>query len=369
MSADGTSPAPDARPTTLLAGLLGDDEIARLFEAEAEAAALLRVELALAAAEAEVGLIAPEAARAIADAGASLALDLPALARATARDGVPVPELVRQLRAAVPAEHRDAVHVGATSQDIVDTAFALRTRDVLAIVDARLVAVEAALATLDARFGQQPLTGRTRMRAALPIRVGDRLAAWRRPLATHRARAEALRPRLLVVQLAGPVGTRAPFGERADAVTRAFAAALDLNVPAGPWHTDRSAVVELAAHLALVAGSLGKLGQDVCLMAQDGVDEIALQGGGGSSAMPHKSNPVGAETLVALARNAAVLAGGVGHALVHEQERSGAAWTLEWLLLPPLCETVGAATRTALALLGNVERIGCDEPGRDETAV
>ena len=116
----------------------------------------------------------------------------------------------------------------------------------------------------------------------------------------------------------------------------------------------RVGVAEFGAWLALAAGSLGKIGQDVALMVQNEVGAAKLAGGGTSSAMAHKSNPVPAELLVSLARLSAGLSGTLSTALVHENERSGAAWTLEWLVLPQLVVTTGAALRTALGL---VERL------------
>ena len=123
---------------------------------------------------------------------------------------------------------------------------------------------------------------------------------------------------------------------------------------APPWHSQRDAIVEFGSWLALVAGSLGKMGQDVALMTQNAVGTARLGGGGTSSAMAHKQNPVPAELLVTLARFAAGLAGTLAGALVHENERSGSAWTLEWLVLPQMAVAAGAALRTALTLVGNL---------------
>src|SRR5690606_34638474 len=97
-----------------------------------------------------------------------------------------------------------------------------------------------------------------------------------------------------------------------------------------------------------------KMGQDVALMAQNEVGEVRLASGGGSSAMPHKVNPVGAETLVALARFNATLVSGIHHSLVHENERSGAAWTLEWLFLPQMIAATAASLATAERLVGSL---------------
>jgi 3-carboxy-cis,cis-muconate cycloisomerase len=133
-----------------------------------------------------------------------------------------------------------------------------------------------------------------------------------------------------------------------------MADALGLAAVPHPRHSERDGVVVLADWLSLVTGGLGKMGADIALMAQSEVGEIRIKSGGGSSAMPHKVNPVGAEILVTLARFNATLVSGIHQALVHENERSGSAWTLEWMLLPQMAVAVGAALRTAGALLRQV---------------
>ena len=336
--------------------LVGDDELAEAFSAEADLEAMLRVESALARVQATLGLVPAPAAARIAEACRTFAPDRARLVEATLVDGVVVPELVRQLRAAVGGEAAGHVHRGATSQDIVDTGLALRLGPVLTVLERRLDGVVDALDALDARFGANPLTGRTRMQAALPIRAGDRLAAWREPLVRLRDAIPALRPDLLRVQLGGPVGTR--DGAGGDAVADALADALGLYRAGRAWHADRHGVVALADTLSHVTGALGKLGQDVALMAQNGIDAVSLSGTGGSSAMAHKRNPVKAELLVTLARYNAVQLSAMHQALVHEQERSGAAWTLEWLVLPSMVRAAGASSALAGALLGSVERLG-----------
>lgn len=268
-------------------------------------------------------------------------------------DGMAVPALVALLRQGLPDGVARAVHTGATSQDVMDTALALVLRDVSDRLEVRLVEVLAALTTLHTRFGAQQMMGRTRMQAALPIPVAARLAAWRTPLASHAAALPALRAWVEVVQIGGAVGLAdAPPGV-AQSVAR------DLGLGCVPhWQTDRSRILDYGHWLVLVAGSLGKMGQDIALMAQQGVDEVALNGAGGSSAMPHKQNPVLAEMLVALARFTAGQQGVLAQAMVHEQERSGAAWALEWLVLPAMCEATGAALRHAATLAGQISRLG-----------
>jgi 3-carboxy-cis,cis-muconate cycloisomerase len=196
------------------------------------------------------------------------------------------------------------------------------------------------------------------MQAALPVTVAHRLASWRRPLVDLAARLPEVTADAARLQLGGPVGDRAAFGAEAPAVAARMAQALGLAEPGHAWHAERGAVVACGDWLSHLAGHLGRIGQDVALMAQQGVGTVELAGGGASSAMAHKRNPVQAETLVALARFAAAQAGGLHGALVHEQERSGAAWTLEWLLLPPLAAAAGASLRIASDLLGQITRLG-----------
>ncbi|HLJ71041.1 MAG TPA: 3-carboxy-cis,cis-muconate cycloisomerase [Roseiarcus sp.] len=333
----------------ILSALVGDAEIAAAFSVEAEIRAMLAFEAALAEAEASVGLIAPEAASRIAAVCAAFSPDLAALAEGAAQDGVVVPALVTQLRREVGEAHAASLHRGATSQDVIDTSLVLRLKAVVAIFGARLDALIAALRALEAEQGQTPLMGRTRMQRARPIRAADKLRAWREPLQRHRERLEALTPRLLVVQFGGAVGTRDGLDGKGEAIAAELARRLGLGD--GPcWHVERDSLAEFAAWLSLVSGALGKIGQDVALLAQNEIGEIKLAEGGGSSAMPHKSNPVRAEILVALARFNAAMLGAQHQALIHENERSGAAWTLEWLIIPQMVVATAAGLRHAAAL-------------------
>ncbi|MEP9373785.1 3-carboxy-cis,cis-muconate cycloisomerase [Mesorhizobium sp. KR1-2] len=340
----------------VLSGLLGDDETARHFSALAEIEAMLDFERALAEAEADQGIIEREAAAAIVAALGTFKPDLAALKAGVGQDGVVVPELVRQLRAAIGKPHDKAVHFGATSQDVIDTGLILRLKPVIAHLDATLSEVTDRLAGVEARFGSRLMMGKTRMQAAIPITVADRVRSWREPLVRHRKRLDEQRGEMLVVQFGGAAGTLEKLGDRAPAVRAALAAKLGL-ADAPQWHSQRDRLADFASLLSLIAGSLGKFGQDVALMAQAG-GEIVLQGGGGSSAMPHKQNPVAAEILVTLARFNATQVSGMHQALVHEQERSGAAWTLEWLILPQMVAAAAASLRQAKALAGQIEAIG-----------
>lgn len=340
----------------LLSALVGDDEVAACFSLSAELEAMLLFERSLARVGADLGIIPAEAAAAIEAGLDGFSADIEALRIAAARDGVAVPELVRQLRAAVGEPHAASLHLGTTSQDVTDTALILRLKPVLSILEARLRSVTGDLAGLERRFGGRRLVGVTRMQPAIQIAAADRIAAWRGPLERHAERLKQQLPRLLVVQLGGAAGTLDLFGERGVAVRAALAGRLGLG-EAPQWHSQRDAMAELAGWLSLVSGSLGKFGQDIALMALDG-GTIRLSGAGGSSAMPHKQNPVKAEVLEALARFNASQLGAVHQALLHPLERSGAAWTLEWLVLPQMLVATAASLRLAIALVADIEVLG-----------
>lgn len=331
--------------------LFGDPEIAPILSAETEILTMLAFEIALAQAEAEQGVIPMTAAEAI---RATLAAHPPSvveLANGTGVDAVPGPSFVRYLKAAL-GENGHYLHFGATSQDIGDSAMMVRLKMIVSALQGRIDLLGSSLQVLATTYGNDSLMGRTRMQAALPIAVADRIRAWWGPLSRLRG---DLQNDVFVVQLGGPVGTLAELGDAAPAVRQRVAQLLDL-ADAPCWHTQRDRMVRIAGWLATLTGALGKLGQDIALMAQMG--EIVLAGGGSSSAMPHKQNPVNAEVLVALARYNAALLPAMHQGMIHEQERSGAAWTLEWLVLPQMAMTAASATRLALRLLGQVEGMG-----------
>jgi 3-carboxy-cis,cis-muconate cycloisomerase len=340
--------------TGIFGALLTDAEAATILGDAAQALAMVRVERALAEVEGRLGVIDPAAAAAITAGLATFEPDLAALARGTAEAGVPVPALVTELRCAVGGEAAGFVHWGATSQDIVDTALVLQLREALSLLETRLARLIDALAGLaDAHRGTLAVA-RTRFQQAVPTTFGLKAASWLAPLPRHRQRLAELKPRLLVVQLGGAAGNLSALGDRGVEVMEALARELGLGCPPVPWHSQRDTLAELASWLALVTGSLGKLGLDVLLLVQNEVGEAREAQGGGSSTMPQKSNPVLSEALVALARRNATLVGGMHQAMLHAQERDGAAWQLEWAILPEMVEATAAALSHARELAGTL---------------
>ena len=286
--------------------------------------------------------------------------DMQELLAGIQNDGLPVPTYVKALKNHVGEDFASVIHTGSTSQDVMDTALALALKAINTELAEKLADMRVKLTVLLSDYSDAEIMGRTRMQSALPIKAGHRIAAWLQPFDQWVDDFGHRRDRVEVLQLGGPVGDGRGFGDHFEEMQRLMAVELGLNAPTSGSsnHTNRSHLADYASLLSLITGGLGKIGQDVCLMAQQGVDEISLDGGGGSSAMPHKQNPILAEVLVTQARFNAMQLSGMYQALVHEQERSGSAWMLEWLILPQMISTTSAALSNALSLLGSIKTIG-----------
>jgi 3-carboxy-cis,cis-muconate cycloisomerase len=305
---------------------------------------MLEAERALARAEARAGVIPEAAAAAIAAACQAHAFDPERLAEAGRATGNPAEPLVRALREAVGGEAAGLVHRGATSQDIVDTAAMLVARRALALVLDRLDAVAAGCARLAEAHRSTPMAARTLLQQAVPTTFGLKAAGWLVAVLDARRRLAALRDGGLAAQLGGAAGTLAALGDAGLEVARLFAAELDLPEPELPWHTNRVRIAELGSALAVTAGVLAKIGLDVALLEQTEVGEVSEPAGaGGSSAMPHKRNPVGSAIAGACARRVQAAAGLLAAGIVQEHERAAGAWQAEWGALSEALACTGGA--------------------------
>lgn len=342
----------------LFGPLFRDDRVAAVFSDDALIARMVEVEVALAGAMGDLSLVPKEAAEQIAALGATFTPAPGELAACTGRHGVPVIELVRQLREHVGEPAASFLHLGATSQDILDTAMVLQLAEALPMLEQGLEKVTLGLGDLARQHRGTLMVGRTRSQQAVPITFGLKVATWLAPLLRHRARLSELTPRVLVVQLGGAAGTLAPLGAHGPAVQRALADRLQLSVPTLPWHSQRDGMAELGGWLSLVTGSLGKMGQDVTLMTQTEVGELNESKDadlGASSTMPQKRNPIRSEAIVSAARQNATLVGAMHQALVHAHERDARAWQLEWLTLPQMVGLTGGALQNAAALARDLD--------------
>ncbi|MFI2436205.1 3-carboxy-cis,cis-muconate cycloisomerase [Streptomyces sp. NPDC018693] len=318
--------------------------------------ALLDAEAALTRAQAALGLAPAEAARAVTEAADADRFDVRSLAERARAGGNPVIPLVADLTKAVGDPYGPYVHRGATSQDIMDTAAMLVAVRTLGLVLGDLDRTERALARLAAEHRDTAMPGRTLTQHAVPTTFGLKAAGWRSLVLDARDRVTAVRDSL-PAQLGGAAGTLAAFGAYgADdpmALPAAYARELGLRAPELPWHTLRTPVADLAGCLALTAGALGKLAVDVLTLSRTEIAEVAentASGGGGSSAMPHKSNPVRSTLIAAAARRAPQLAATLYGALAAEDERPAGAWHAEWEPLRDLLRLAGGAARDAAAL-------------------
>ena len=338
--------------------LFADTNIQSLWSAEVQSLHYRKFEIALVQALEKHGFAADGMGQKAAAQIMCAQLDDAQLARATATDGLPIPNFVKQMQKAAP-DCADAIHMGATSQDVMDTALSMTLVATADLLLERMSGLITQLDELAAEHGSKKLVAQTRMQAALPITVADRIATWRTPLQGAHNNLANMHLKIARLQLGGAVGTRHAFKVKGHAIAQEMANTLGLNEN-GVWHSDRSQISTFAGLLSQITGALGKIGQDIVLMAQQGVDAIALSGGGGSSAMPHKSNPVLAELLITLARFNATQLSAMHHSLVHEQERSGAAWMLEWMVLPQMAMATGSATLIAKGLCQKIRQIGDD---------
>ena len=316
--------------------------------------AMLDVEAALALAQADCGLLPQEAAESISAVCKTAIIKPAALSAGMAQDGVPVAALVAEIRKHLQDDHAHFVHWGATSQDIMDTGLVLRLRPILAQQEDALLGLADQLAELADTHRATPMAARTRMQQAAPTCFGLKAAIWLSGLLRHLQRLTALRERLLVLSFAGAAGTLSALGQKALDVEACLARRLSLGLPPAPWHTMRDSLHDYANWLSLLSGSLGKIALDIVLMCQSEVAEIKLAQGGGSSTMPNKSNPVGAELIIALARQNAGLLAALHQSALHEHERSGSSWALEWMTLPQMVVGTSTALSHAGRLVGNM---------------
>jgi 3-carboxy-cis,cis-muconate cycloisomerase len=364
--------------------------------------AMLQTEAALARALERAGLAPPGAGAAVTEAARAGTIDAAELGRQAALTGNPVPALVRALARRVPAPAAAAVHQGATSQDIIDTAAMLIARRALAAAAADMAAAADATAALAARHRGTLMIGRTLLQQAVPVTFGLVAAGWLTGLDEARAGLDRVRTGRLAVQFGGAAGTLASLGADGPRVAALLAGELGLPLPVLPWHTDRLRIVEVAASCAGAAAVLGKIARDVTLLAQSEVAEVregepevregkpgaaevrqgqpeVRQGEpevregepgmaevregagpgagtrrGGSSAMPHKRNPVAAIAILGCTRQVPGLLATVTAAAEQEHQRAAGAWHSEWEPFSGLLRLTGSAASWGAELLAGL---------------
>ena len=324
--------------------------------------AMLDTEAALARALERAGLAPAGAGAAVTAAAATAPFDPGALGQRAALTGNPVPALVAELRKAVPPGAADTVHRGATSQDIIDTAAMLLARGALDRLAEDLAAAADGCAALATTHRDTVMIGRTLLQQAVPVTFGLVTAGWLTGLDEAADTVARVREARLAVQFGGAAGTLASLGTHGPAVAGLLAQELSLAVPVLPWHTDRSRIIDVVAACAAAAAALAKIARDVTLFAQSEVGEVREGGGGsgtgerrgGSSAMPHKQNPVAALAILGCTRRVPGLVATLVAAAEQEHQRAAGAWHAEWEPFADLLRVTGSAAAWGAELAGSL---------------
>ncbi|MDE3105727.1 MAG: 3-carboxy-cis,cis-muconate cycloisomerase [Acidobacteriota bacterium] len=339
--------------------LFASPQMREIFCVERQLRCMLQFEWALMAALESHGLAEEGSAAAVAALVDGGFVDREVLRQEAVAAGNVVIPLLRQLQqqlSSTPAAR--ALHLGATSQDVLDTALVLQLREAVAVLQDTARKLEMALTRKVATHARTLLSGRTWLQGAPPTTLGLKLAGTLVALRRHRARLQAAAQGALVLQFGGAVGTLSVLGEHAAGVEADLAQHLQLPVAELPWHTQRDGLVELAATLGVLLGSLGKLARDLALLMQTEVAEVAeakQAGKGGSSTMPHKQNPVGCAAVLAAATRAPGLVATMLAAMPQEHERGLGNWQAEWETLPELCSLAGMALQRSLEVVEGLQ--------------
>ena len=339
-------------PSALLTPLISSPAMRAVVEDRARLQRMLDFESALARAEAAVSIIPASAIDPILKAARAEYYDPAAIGNAAAVAGDIAAPLVKALiaeTAKIDAEAARYVHWGASNQDVIDTALMLELRAGIDALQGDLTRAIDGFATLAGRHRRTAAVARTGLQHALPMPFGLKLAGYAAALARSRERLRRVRKEALAVQFGGAAGTLAALGEHGLAVTDRLVALLDLPAPDAPWHGHSDRLAEVAAALAVLAGTCGKIARDVALLMQTEVAE-AFEPSRDGDAMPHKRTPVlasNAQAAAALAPNllAAIVAG-----QVQEHERALAGWQAQW----PAAAGLLLVTSGALAAVADI---------------
>lgn len=328
--------------------------MAALFSDETLLRYMCRFEAELAQAQARAGLISTAHAEVIAQVAQSLVFDMPALFATGAKSGTLALPLVKVLTQEVRACNAEAaawVHFGATSQDVIDSALVMQLSDALALLEADMHRLADAAASLANQHAERFMVGRTLLQPATPITFGLKAAQWLLSLCESWQRLRSLMSQALVVQYGGAVGTLGSLGTKAADVAKELASAVPypraktLQTPV-PWHTRRGALVALCSEIAILTGVMAKIARDIALMMQYEISEArepSEAGRGGSSAMPHKRNPVRCMLAVHAGMRTPHLMGSLYASMVQEHERALGGWQAEWAVIPELVKLAAGA--------------------------
>ena len=295
-------------------------------------------EIALAKAQEEIGLIPKGTAAKIHKVAILNNLDLAAMQAEFDRIGFPILPFVKQLTKVCDPETARWVHYGATTQDILDTGMVLQMRDGLELVEQNINSIIKALVALAKKHRNTVMAGRTFQQLAAPITFGYKAAIWLDEILRHHERLQEIKPRVLMGQCAGAVGTFATLGNKGLEVQRIMMEELGLGVPDITWHTARDRWSELVSWMAMLASTLAKIATEVATLMRSEVGELSEPfetGRGASTTLPQKRNPIACEPIIANAHRMRELASSQMTAMIQEHERGALGQMhLEWTVIP-----------------------------------
>lgn len=349
--------------SSIFEGFLSTPEAIELFSERKLVEAMLRFEAALARAQAKAGLIPDEAAQSIIGTCKVELFDVGKIVRESVREGGIAAPFVKSLKETVSLFNDEAgvyVHLGASSQDVVDSAMALVTREAIVLIEQEVQKAVAVLLALAERYAAVPMLARTAMQPASVTSFGLKCAAWAAPLVRSQQRLQTAASNALSLQLGGSVGTLAdmrsgdkPLGPQ---ILAQMALELGLRQPLFAWHTQRDEWLALGCELALLTGSLGKVAKDISLMAQYEVGELVepLESArGAASGLSHGCKPVFCMQTLAAAQRAPQRVAALLASMPHAHEGALGDWQVELAEWPGLVmSTHGAARAVAKALSG-----------------
>ncbi len=345
----------------LYENLFYDKEINALFTDEATVAYMLQFEAALAKSQAIHGMIPKAAATAIEAACVVENIDFEALIHGVGLGGnVNIP-LIKQLTDVLKQRDTEGykfVHFGATSQDVIDTASILQTRDALTLIHENIQKLIKQLIYLMGNHRDTLMIGRSFMQQARPITFGFKVATWLDGILRSKRRVENLLQNNLELQLGGAVGTLASMPEKGLLINETMATLLGLSTPSVSWHTQRDNLVEIATTLGILTGSLSKMAKDISLLMQTEIGEVfepSDKGKGGSSTMPHKRNPVGCTAILANATRIPPLVSTMLSCMTQDHERATGTWHAEWETLSDVIKLTAGTLRRAIEITNGLE--------------
>ncbi|GAA5107325.1 adenylosuccinate lyase [Orbus sasakiae] len=311
------------------------------------------IEVALAQAEGEFGIIPKHIAETIMEKADADKLDIQDIAKAVAQAKHSLMPTINAIEKQV-GEAGQYIHYGVTTQDIVDTGTVLQLKQAFDIVqrDTRLIALE--LKQLAKRYQYTPMVGRTHGMQALPTTFGFKLAVWLDEFVRHLTRLDEIKERVLVGNINGAIGTYSSFGVDGPQVEERTLTILGLNTPNISWQSARDRFSEYASVVALISGTLGKIGNEFYNLMRTEINEIEepfSEGKIGSTTMPHKRNPAALEGLASLTPPILKSVALIHESMKVEHERDAMSWRAEWIALPEINIYLAAQLQTALHVL------------------